>query len=149
IDMLSRVNHKNFVNLIGYCEENEPFTRMMVFEYAPNGTLFEHLRVKELEHLDWGARMRVIMGTAYCLNHMHELNPPVVHANLNSKEIYLTDDYAAKIADTGFWADLVKKSEESSSSSSVSVSSSASGVAADADANTYSFGMMVLEVISG
>lgn len=43
IDMLSRINHKNFINLLGYCEENEPFTRMMVFEYAPNGTLFEHL----------------------------------------------------------------------------------------------------------
>lgn len=43
IDSLSRVNHKNFVNLLGYCEENKPFTRMMVFEYAPNGTLFEHL----------------------------------------------------------------------------------------------------------
>lgn len=37
------MNHKNFVNLIGYCEEDEPFARMMVFEYAPNGTLFEHL----------------------------------------------------------------------------------------------------------
>lgn len=46
IDTLSRVNHKNFVNLIGYCEEDEPFTRMMVFEYAPNGTLFEHLHGK-------------------------------------------------------------------------------------------------------
>ncbi|CAH2046264.1 unnamed protein product [Thlaspi arvense] len=43
IDTMSRVNHKNFVNLIGYCEEDEPFNRMMVFEYAPNGTLFEHL----------------------------------------------------------------------------------------------------------
>lgn len=37
------MNHKNFVNLIGYCEEDEPFTRMMVFEYAPNGSLSEHL----------------------------------------------------------------------------------------------------------
>ena len=37
------MNHKNFVNLIGYCEEDEPFVRMMVFEYAPNGNLFEHL----------------------------------------------------------------------------------------------------------
>jgi serine/threonine protein kinase len=37
------VNHKNFVNLIGYCEEAKPFTRILVFEYAPNGTLFEHL----------------------------------------------------------------------------------------------------------
>ncbi|KAL0305621.1 UNVERIFIED_CONTAM: protein MALE DISCOVERER 2 [Sesamum radiatum] len=64
IDSLSRVNHKNYINLIGYCEEEEPFTRMMVFEYAPNGSLFEHLHV--------------------------------VHANLASKEIFLTDDYAAK-----------------------------------------------------
>lgn len=43
IETLSKVNHKNFVNLIGFCEEEKPFTRMMVFEYAPNGTLFEHL----------------------------------------------------------------------------------------------------------
>ena len=43
IDILSRINHKNFVNLIGYCEEEEPFTRMLVFEYAPNGNVFEHL----------------------------------------------------------------------------------------------------------
>ncbi|XP_047320234.1 protein MALE DISCOVERER 2-like [Impatiens glandulifera] len=42
IATLSRVNHKNFVNLIGFCEEDQPFTRMMVFEYAPNRTLFEH-----------------------------------------------------------------------------------------------------------
>lgn len=43
IEKLSKLSHKNFVSLIGYCEEEEPFTRMMVFEYAPNGTLFEHL----------------------------------------------------------------------------------------------------------
>ncbi|XP_047340262.1 protein MALE DISCOVERER 2-like [Impatiens glandulifera] len=46
IATLSRVNHKNFVNLIGFCEEEQPFTRMMVFEYAPNGTFFEHLHSK-------------------------------------------------------------------------------------------------------
>lgn len=46
--MLSKVNHKNFVNLLGFCEEEEPFTRMMVFEYAPNGTLFEHLHSEYL-----------------------------------------------------------------------------------------------------
>jgi hypothetical protein len=45
------MNHKNFVNLIGFCEENDPFTRMMVFEYAPNGTLFEHLHGKYIMFL--------------------------------------------------------------------------------------------------
>lgn len=48
IDTLSKVNHKNFVSLLGYCMEDEPFTRMLVFEYAPNGTLFEHLHSQYL-----------------------------------------------------------------------------------------------------
>ena len=50
ISDLSKVNHKNFMNLLGHCEEEAPFTRMMVFEYAPSGTLFEHLHSEYLEH---------------------------------------------------------------------------------------------------
>ncbi|KAF2296293.1 hypothetical protein GH714_037275 [Hevea brasiliensis] len=102
IETLSKVNHKNFINLLGYCEEEEPFTRMLVFEYAPNGTLFEHLHIKESEHLDWAMRLRIGMGMAYCLEHMHQLNPPVTHNNLNSSAISLTEDYAAKISDFSF-----------------------------------------------
>lgn len=45
------MNHKNFVNLIGYCEEDEPFTRMMVFEYAPNGSLSEHLHSNDSDFI--------------------------------------------------------------------------------------------------
>ena len=52
---------------------------------------------KEYEHLDWNARMRIIMGIAYCLQHMLELKPPVVFGQLQSKSILLTDDYAAKV----------------------------------------------------
>jgi hypothetical protein len=37
------------MNLLGYCEEENPFTRAMVFEYAPNGTLFEHLHGKSAD----------------------------------------------------------------------------------------------------
>ncbi|KAJ8531532.1 hypothetical protein K7X08_026966 [Anisodus acutangulus] len=145
IDTFSRVNHKNFVNLIGYCEEDEPFTRMMVFEYAPNGSLFEHLHVEEADHLDWPARMRTIMGTAYCLQYMHELNPPVQHCNLNSKAIYLTDDYAAKITEIDFWSELTAKSKSSSDDSENSVLPPL----ADLETNVYSFGILLIEIISG
>lgn len=146
IDMLSRVNHKNFVNLIGYCEEDEPFTRMMVFEYAPNGTLFEHLHVKEFEHLDWSARTRIIMGIAYCLQHMHELNPPVFHGNLDSNCIFLTDDYAAKIVELGFWKEFAIASKASSETESENYELPP---LADPEANVYSFGLLLLEIISG
>lgn len=87
-----KVNHKNFVNLISFCEEEKPFTRMLVFEYAPNGTLFEHLHIKQLEHLDWGMRSRIIMGISYCLEYMHELTLPIAHGNLQSSSVYPTKD---------------------------------------------------------
>lgn len=146
IDMLSRINHKNFVNLIGYCEEDEPFTRMMVFEYAPNGTLFEHLHVKEFEHLDWSARIRIIMGIAYCLQHMHKMNPPVSSGNLDSNGIFLTDDYAAKIVELSFWKELAMSSKPSIKNGS---DHSALPPLADPETNVHSFGLLLLEIVSG
>ncbi|KAK8580599.1 hypothetical protein V6N12_070861 [Hibiscus sabdariffa] len=146
INALSRVNHKNFVNLIGFCEENEPFSRMMVFEYAPNGTLFEHLHVKEMEHLDWTARVRIIMGVAYCLQYMHhDLNPPLPHSNLSSKTVFLTDDYAAKVGEI---ASLEGISKLKSSGDGESEHSELPPVV-DLEVNVYSFGVLLLEIISG
>ncbi|XP_068665435.1 protein MALE DISCOVERER 2-like isoform X2 [Aristolochia californica] len=146
IDVFSRVNHKNFVNLLGYCEEYEPFLRLMAFEYAPSGSLYEHLHVKDVEHLDWAARMRIIMGISYCLQYMHhELNPPVVHSNLQSDCVFLTDDYAAKVTEVGFWKDLVTRgkiiSEDDHDLSELPP--------ADTENNVYSFGLLLLEIISG
>lgn len=43
---LARLNHENVGKLLGYCKESSPFTRMLVFEYASNGTLYEHLHCK-------------------------------------------------------------------------------------------------------
>ncbi|OMO65412.1 hypothetical protein COLO4_31277 [Corchorus olitorius] len=146
IDSLSRLNHKNFVNLIGFCEEDEPFSRMMVFEYAPNGTLFEHLHVKEMEHLDWNTRTRIAMGVAYCLQHMHhDLNPPLVHGGLTSQWIFLTDDYAAKVAEPLEF----ETSFKSKTSGDGDSENSELPPVADAEVNVYSFGILLLELISG
>ncbi|XAR60762.1 Non-specific serine/threonine protein kinase [Bertholletia excelsa] len=143
IDMLSKVNHKNFVNLIGYCEEEEPFTRMMVFEYAPNGTLFEHLHIKEAEHLDWGTRLRIAMGMAYCLEHMHQLTPPITLQNLNSSSVHLTEDYAAKISDFTFWNEVTARKIDSAMTELMETTTK------DSESNVYSFGVILLEMLTG
>ncbi|KAE8729522.1 hypothetical protein F3Y22_tig00003715pilonHSYRG00378 [Hibiscus syriacus] len=143
VDALSKVNHKNFVNLIGYCEENVPFTRMMVFEYAPNGTLFEHLHIREAEHLDWGMRLRIAMGIAYCLEHMHQLTPPIAHRNLQSCSVYLTEDYAAKISDFSF---LNNATAAKVGSDTMEVLESQP---VDPESNVYSFGVILFEMITG
>lgn len=133
ISLLSRVNHKNFMNLLGYCTCDEPFTRMMVFEYAPCGSLFEHLHIREAEDLDWPTRLRIIMGVAYCLEHMSQLGPPVTPTTLSSSSIYLTEDYAAKISDIEFW-----KGDKD-----------AAMTMGDDQSIVYKFGILLLEVISG
>ncbi|XP_006645618.1 protein MALE DISCOVERER 2 isoform X2 [Oryza brachyantha] len=145
IDTLSRVNHKNFINLLGYCLENQPFMRMMVFEYAPNGTLSEHLHLKEFEHLDWAARMRIIMGVSYCLQYMHhELNPPVAINDMRSDTIFMTDDYAAKVADVSVWKEVATKAKAAKEESR-----SRSESPPDLASNVYCFGALLIEIISG
>lgn len=143
ISVLSRVNHKNFMNLIGHCTEQEPFTRMMVFEYASNGTLFEHLHIKEAEPLDWTSRLRIAMGIAYCLEHMQRLDPPVIPRNLNSSTIYLTEDYAAKVSDLSFW------NEERESNLSYEVPDVLEPPLSNQEEIVYKFGIILLELISG
>lgn len=144
ITSLSRVNHKNFVNLLGYCQEEQPFTRMMVFEYAPNGTLYEHLHVREDGHLDWPTRLRVAVGVAYCLEHMHQLSPPEILKTLDTSTVYLTDDFAAKIADVFFCSD------EAASSTRTEMASLQSLLAlSDRESVVYSYGMVLLEIMSG
>ncbi|CAN1230019.1 Protein MALE DISCOVERER 1 [Linum grandiflorum] len=146
IDTLSRVNHKNFVNLIGFCEENEPFTRVMVLEYAPNGSLFEHIHDEHMDPLDWTSRMRIIMGVAYCLQHMHhDITPPVPHTHLNSRKVYLSDDYAAKIVEVPFLSQAASRAEEQQDDSE----HSELPAMADPETNVYSFGVIVLEVLTG
>ncbi|KAL9332635.1 hypothetical protein ACSQ67_002245 [Phaseolus vulgaris] len=140
IDTLSKVNHKNFVNLLGHCEEDEPFTRMVVFEYAPNGTLFEHLHIKEAEHLDWETRLRVAMGMAYCLQHVHQLEPPLVLGNLNSSAVQLTDDCAAKVSDFSFLTEIASAVIKSSARQHPDMTPAS---------NIYSFGVILFEMVTG
>ncbi|KAK3147537.1 hypothetical protein QOZ80_3BG0283560 [Eleusine coracana subsp. coracana] len=133
ITNLSKVSHKNFMNLLGYCAEERPFTRVMVFEYAPNGTLFEHLHIREAEKLDWMTRLRISMGIAYCLEHMHQLKTPVVPRNFDSTTIYLTDDFAAKVSDLEFWSDA--KEPDSTNG--------------DLEEIVHKYGIVLLEILTG
>ncbi|KAJ1688711.1 hypothetical protein LUZ63_012866 [Rhynchospora breviuscula] len=139
ISMLSKINHKNFMNLLGYCTVEDPFTRMLVVEYAPNGTLFEHLHIKEAEQLDWSARLRIAMGIIYCLEYLASNNPPARLKTLNSSTIYLSEDYAAKVSDLWFRIDTKKDPF---------ISSDPHGFDEE-EPIVYKFAILLLELISG
>eukprot|EP00249_Psilotum_nudum_P017959 c26572_g1_i2 orf=494-2635(-) len=156
VESLSQMKHKNLVNLVGYCAEEDPFTRMLIFEYASNGTVFDHIHYQESEHLDWATRMRIAMGVAYALEYMHhDVNPPVSHMNFDSNAVYLTDDYAAKLADFAVWKAAVVKNEPLRSSSrgnnyvQFDELEYSDRLVPDFENNIFSFGVFLLEIISG
>ncbi|RWW75469.1 hypothetical protein BHE74_00016515, partial [Ensete ventricosum] len=95
--------------------------------------------VTEAEHLDWRTRLRIAMGIAYCLEHMHQLNPPIILGSLDSSTIYLTDDYAAKVSDVQLWSESKDTGLGSGSSSPLS----------DAESVVHRLGILLLEILSG
>ncbi|XP_010246117.1 PREDICTED: probable inactive receptor-like protein kinase At3g56050 [Nelumbo nucifera] len=92
--------------------------------------------IKEAERLDWGIRLRIAMGMAYCL-----LTPPVIHKNLHSTIIYLTEDNAAKISDFNW--------NEATASKMGSTTMELLDMPSGPESNIYSFSVILLEMVIG
>lgn len=151
---LARLNHENVGKLLGYCKESSPFTRMLVFEYASNGTLYEHLHYGE-GSLSWTRRMNIILGMARGLKYLHsEVQPPFTISELNSGAVYLTDDFSPKLVDFESWKTILSRSEKNSGSIGNQVNqcilpNSLEPRHLDIESNIYAFGVLLLEVVSG
>eukprot|EP01018_Ginkgo_biloba_P023740 Gb_23966 [translate_table: standard] len=143
VQLLSRVHHQNLINIIGYCEERN--CRMLVLQYAPNGTLYENLHGEE--HLSWRQRMRIALGTAYGLSYLHHsCNPPMFHGNFNSLNILLTEDYAAKIAGFG---KMSGRGGELKEKLDYGIDVHIHKVEGSRATDVYAFGVLLLELVSG
>lgn len=101
------------------------------------------LAVKEAEHLDWGMRLRIAMGMAYCLEHMHQLIPPIAHRDLHSSCVYLTEDYATKISVFRLWNEITAAKMQSAAKEPLEIPQT------DPESNVYSFGVILFEMITG
>ncbi|KAI7995387.1 G-type lectin S-receptor-like serine/threonine-protein kinase [Camellia lanceoleosa] len=177
VTIIARMHHLNLVRLWGFCAEKGQ--RILVYEYVPNGSLdkflFSSRRVRptsteyemdavavavavaESEDkpiLDWNIRYRIALGVARAIAYLHEeCLEWVLHCDIKPENILLGDDFCPKISDFGL-AKLRKKEDMVSMSRIRGTRGYMAPEWVKMDpitpkADVYSFGMVLLEIVSG
>lgn len=153
--ILSLLNHQNLVNLIGYCADGDQ--RILVYEYMPMGSLADHLiDIKEDQKpLDWQKRIKIASGAAQGLEYLHEkANPPIIYRDLRTTNILLDQDFNPRLSDYGL-AKLAGGGNKSHISPRVMGTYGYCAPEYERSgehsfkSNIYSFGVVLLELITG
>ncbi|CAL9162500.1 unnamed protein product [Musa hybrid cultivar] len=98
--LLSRLHHRNLVNLVGYCVDKSQ--RMLIYEFMTNGNLANFLYSDNPRILSWEERLQIASDVSHGIEYLHEgAIPPVIHRDLKSANILLDKSMRAKVADFG------------------------------------------------
>ncbi|GLJ33005.1 hypothetical protein SUGI_0664660 [Cryptomeria japonica] len=154
ISTIGNIHHVNLVRLRGFCVEGSK--RMLVYEYMQNGSLNSFLGRKSKEEdkvLDWNTKFGIALGTARGLLYLHdECRDRIIHCNIKPENILLDTDFSPKVSDFGL-AKLVGRDFSKVLTTRGTIGYLApewlTGVPITVKVDVYSFGMTLLEIISG
>ncbi|XP_050215004.1 cold-responsive protein kinase 1 isoform X2 [Mercurialis annua] len=154
IRVISKIRHPNLVELIGCCIEDN--NRILVYEYMENNSLTASLLGSKGKHIamDWSKRAAICLGTATGLTFLHdEVEPHIVHRDIKASNILLDGKLQPKIGDFG----LAKLFPDNVTHVTTRVAGTVGYLAPEyallgqltKKADVYSFGVLILEIISG
>eukprot|EP00930_Biecheleria_cincta_P025888 TRINITY_DN18358_c0_g1_i1.p1 TRINITY_DN18358_c0_g1~~TRINITY_DN18358_c0_g1_i1.p1 ORF type:complete len:1277 (-),score=218.70 TRINITY_DN18358_c0_g1_i1:60-3890(-) len=157
VQMLSKFRHPNLVTLLGWGKHN--LSRYLVYELLAGGDCFQRLQKSKkpgsLTPFHWFERLSVLLDASTGLSHMHNSKPKAFHRDIKSANILLDRHGTAKMADFGL---SCTSSQANSLHVTVRTVSGTPGYACPVYSRTgrvtegsevYSFGMLMLELLTG
>ncbi|KAL0718186.1 hypothetical protein Bca4012_067508 [Brassica carinata] len=138
--------HPSLVKLIGY--GSDPGMLFIVAEYFPNGSLEDHIyRETRPKSLPWEKRLNISIGVAQCLAFLHSRKKTSLYRRyLTSSKILLDLDFNARVSYFGL--KNLPSDDESSYVSSYQAEPASTGKL-DMSGDVYSFGVILLEMLTG
>ncbi|KAH7669180.1 Non-specific serine/threonine protein kinase protein [Dioscorea alata] len=154
INTISNVKHPNLVELVGCCVQGS--SRILVYEYVENSSLDRALLGPKGNRckLSWSSRSAICLGAAKGLAFLHEeTRPHIVHRDIKASNILLDRNFVPKIGDFG----LAKLFPDNVTHLSTRIAGTMGYLAPEyamlgqltKKADVYSFGVLILEIISG
>ncbi|KAF8010246.1 hypothetical protein BT93_J1011 [Corymbia citriodora subsp. variegata] len=151
VKTISRLRHRNLVQLIGWCHEKKEL--LLIYEFMPNGSLDSHL-FKERTILPWEKRYKIAQGIASALLYLHEeWEQCVVHRDIKSSNIMLDSNFNAKLGDFG----LARLVDHAKGLQTTVLAGTMGYMAPECvytgksskESDVYSFGIVLLEIACG
>ncbi|KAL4578435.1 hypothetical protein LXL04_014558 [Taraxacum kok-saghyz] len=158
---LGKLRHRNLIHLRGWCtEENE---MLVVYDYSANrllGHLLSHQTNRKSQVLKWDHRYNIVKSLACAIRYLHEeWEEQVIHRNITSSAIYIDPDMNPRLGSFAL-AEFLTRNENGHHvvvDKKICVRGIFGYMApeymevgeATTMADIYSFGVVVLEVVSG